>query len=76
MSGGERKVTSAERADATWERLGSLCDLLESAVGDVRRGVESRKGYRVALGLVSIANVLQEALRLQGRVDQMEEERT
>lgn len=67
-------ITKADRANATWERLASLSDLLESAVVDVRRGIVSRKGYRVALGLVSIGNVLQEALRLQGRVDQMEEE--
>lgn len=59
--------------DVTWRRLGHLASLLASAVEDVRLGVEEKRGYRVSLGLLSIANTMPEALRLLGRIDQSDE---
>lgn len=60
--------------DVTWNRLDHLCKILESAVQDVRRGVNERKGYRVAVGLLSVCGTMPEALRLLGRVDQADED--
>lgn len=61
--------------DVTWDRLLHLTLILESAVRDVRRGIEERKGYRVATGLLSVCSAMPEALRLLGRVDQHDEDR-
>jgi hypothetical protein len=61
--------------EVTWKRLGALGSLLSSAVEDVRRGVEEKRGYRVSLGLLSIMSTMPEALRLLGRIDQGDEDR-
>ena len=60
--------------EVTWSRLGHLCELLESSVRDVRRGVTERRGYRVSTGLLSVCSTMPEALRLLGRVDQADED--
>lgn len=60
-------------AEEIWRRLDHLCSLLENAVRVVRRGVGERKGHLVSMGLIGISSSMPEALRMLGRVDQVDE---